>query len=160
MKKLAYGCAKLALAAFVLLLAACGGGGGGGGGTDLSTAPGLALSPTSLSFTAFQNGALPSTQNIQITITNPAAFGIIVGFPPGVTPPTWVDQNSSFSCTPSLTSCTLVAALTTTSLAPGTYSTTLRFLIVDSKQNPLAFRDLQVSYTIQALAGFGATPRA
>src|SRR5882672_7336690 len=117
MKKLTHGCAKLALAVFVLLLAA----GGGGGGSDLSTAPGLALSPTSLSFTAVQNGPLPSTQNVQITITNPAAIGILVGFPTGVTPPTWFDQNSSFSCTPSLTFCNLGAAINTTSLAPGTY---------------------------------------
>jgi hypothetical protein len=156
MKKLAYGCAKLALAVFVLLLAACGGG-GGGGGSDLSTAPGLALSPTSLSFTAVQNGALPSTQNVQVTITNPAAFGIIVGFPTGVTPPTWIDQNSSFSCTQSLTFCTLGVAITTASLAPGTYSTTVRFVIGNAQQQALALRDLPISYTITPPA-IGAIP--
>src|SRR5882672_3152678 len=159
MKKLAYGCAKLALAVFVLLLAACGGGGDGGGGSDLSSAPGLALSPTSLSFTAVQNGALPSSQVLQITITNPNAFGIIAGFPTGVTPPVWFDQNSSFSCTPSLTSCSLVAALNATSLAPGTYSTTLRFVIGDVQQHPLALRDLPVSYTITS-APLAAIPNS
>ena len=159
MKKVAYGCAKLALAAFVLLLAACGGGGGGGGGgSDLSTAPGLALSPTSLTFSAIQNDPLPSTQNVQVTITNPAAIGIIVGFPTGVTPPTWFDQNSSFSCTPSLTFCTLGAAINTTSLPPGTYTTTLRFVIGDTPQHALAFRDLPISYTIQPRVGFGVSP--
>jgi hypothetical protein len=140
--------ARIACASVVLLLAACGGGGGGGGGTDLSSAPGLALSPTSLSFTAVQNGALPSTQNVQVTITSPAALGIIVGFPTGVTPPVWFDQNSSFFCTPSLTFCTLVAAISTTSLAPGTYTTTLRFVIGDTPQHALALRDLPISYTI------------
>jgi hypothetical protein len=153
--------ARIACASVVLLLAACGGGGGGGGGggPDLSTAPGLALSPTSLSFTAVQNGTLPSTQNVQVTITNPAALGIIVGFPTGVTPPTWFDQNSSFFCTPSLTSCTLVAAINTTSLAPGTYTTTLRFVIGDTPQHALALRDLPVSYTITPPA-IGAIPNS
>jgi hypothetical protein len=152
--------ARIACASVVLLLAACGGGGGGGGGgTDLSTAPGLALSPTSLSFTAVQNGGLPSTQVLQITITNPNAFGIIAGFPTGVPPPTWFDQNSSFSCTPSLTFCTLVAAISTTSLAPGTYSTTLRFVIGDVNQQALALRDLPISYTITS-APLAAIPNS
>jgi hypothetical protein len=75
-----------------------------------------------------------------------------------VTPPTWLDQNSSFSCTPSLTFCTLVAAVTTTSLAPGTYSTTIRFVIGDVQQHALALRDLQISYTVQAPVGLASSP--
>lgn len=152
--------ARIACASVVLLLAACGGGGGGGGGgTDLSTAPGLALSPTSVSFTAIQNGALPSTQSVQVTITQPSAFGIVVGFPPGTPNPTWLNQSQSlFSCTPSLSSCTLVVAMQTTSLPPGAYTTTVRILIGDVNQNPLAFRDLQVSYTVQAPVGLASNP--
>ncbi|HET7766325.1 MAG TPA: IPT/TIG domain-containing protein [Burkholderiales bacterium] len=154
------GRARLACVFAVLVLAACGGGGGGGSGTpDFSTAPGLDVNPKSISLTAVQNGALPSSQTVQITITNPNAVGIIAGFPPGVTPPSWLDQNPNvFNCTPSLSSCSFVVAATTTSLAPGTYTTTLRFVIGDIKQNALALRDVQISYTVQPLTGFAATP--
>ena len=151
MIKLAHGGAKLALAGFVLSLAACGGGGGGGGGggSDLSTAPGLAVSPASLSFTAVHNGTVPSAQNIQVTISRPDAVAIIVGFPPSVAPPTWLDRNPNlFSCTLSLSNCTLIVAIVNTSPAPGTYATTLRFLIANSNQSALAFRDVQVSFTV------------
>ena len=152
MIKLARCGAKLALAGLVLSLAACGGGdGGGGGGSDPSTAPGLAVSPTSMSFSAVHNGAIPPTQTFQVTITRPDAAIVIAGFPVGVTPPTWLDQSSNlFNCTPSLSSCTLVARILTTNLVPGTYTTTLRFVIGNASQQLLALRDVQVSYTINA----------
>src|SRR5438132_13793456 len=97
-----------------MLLAACGGGGGGGGGggSDPSTAPGLAVNPTSMSFAAVQNGANPPNQTFQVTISRPDAVIALAGFPVGVTPPTWLDRSSNlFSCTPSLTSCTLTAKI-------------------------------------------------
>jgi len=149
--------------AFAIVLAACGGGGGGGssGGSDPSTASGLTVSPTSISFTAVQSGAIPPTQNIQITISRPDAVAIVVGFPPSVTPPTWLDQSSNrFSCTPSLSNCTLTAAILTTLLAPGTYATTLRFAITDAGHNILALRDVQMSYAIQPLVGLAASPQS
>jgi hypothetical protein len=152
--------AQFACASVVLLLAACGGGGGGGGGgsgPDLSTAPGLTVSPNSVTFTAVQNGAIPSTQNVQITISQPNAVFIGVGFPPGTTPPTWLDQNPS-RLTGAGNNWTLTGAILTTNLALGTYTTTLRVAIADGAQNVLAYRDVQVSYTVQPLAGFSATP--
>jgi len=156
----AYRRARLAIAGIALLLAACGGGGGGGGGgSDPSTAPGLAVSPSSLSFTAVQNGATPPTQSFQVTITRPDAAIVIAGFPVGVTPPSWLDRSSNlFSCTPSLSSCTLIVRISTTFLAPGTYTTTIRFVIGNTSQQLLALRDVQVSYTVQPQTGFGANP--
>ena len=150
--------ARLACAGLVLILAACGGGGGGGGGgPDLSTASGLSVSPASVSFTAFQNGAIPATQNIQITISHPNAAFIGIGFPPSVTPPTWLDQSPS-RFNGAGNNWTLTAAIVTTSMAPGTYTTTLRVAIADAGQNILALRDVQVSYTIQPLTGLAASP--
>jgi len=145
----------------VLLLAACGGGGGGSSAPDPSTAPGLTVSPTSISFTAIQTGAIPPTQNIQITISRSDAAFLAVGFPPSVTPPTWLDQSSNRLAGTNVGNIfTFTAAMLSTSLAPGTYTTTVRIAIRDANQNILAFRDVHVSYTIQPLAGLAANPQS
>ena len=145
--------------ALVLLLAACSGGGGGGGGSsapDLSAAPGLTVSPTSLSFVAVHNAATPLTQNIQITISRADATRLLVGFPTGVTPPTWLDQSPG-NLSGGGSNWTWTTAIVSTSLAPGTYSTTVRVAIGDASRNILALRDVQVSYTISSI---GASPNA
>ncbi|TMH81352.1 MAG: hypothetical protein E6H49_07295 [Betaproteobacteria bacterium] len=143
---------------FALALAACGGGGGGGSssGPDLSTAPGLTVSPASVSFAAVHNGATPPTQNIQITISRAGAAGLVVGFPPSVTPPTWLDQSPG-NLSGGGSNWTWTTAIVSTSLAPGTYSTTVRVAIGDASRNILALRDVQVSYTISSI---GASPNA
>jgi len=159
MKKLTHGCAKLALAVFVLLLAACGGGGGGGGGgaPDLTSAPGITIAPTSLSFAAVHNGALPSTQDVQITISAPNAAFVGVAVPAG-NPPTWLDYQNQGRLSGSGNNWTFTAAILTTGLAPGTYTTTVSIGIADAGQNILAFRNVQVSYTVQPMTGFSANP--
>ncbi len=142
--------------AFTILLAACGGG-GGSSGPDLSTAPGLSVSPTSVGFAAFQNGAIPPAQSIQITLSRSDVARIVVGYLATPTPPTWLTP------TPSLTGLgsnwTLTGGPITTFLAPGTYTATVRIAIQDIGQNVLAFRDVPVSYTIQPLAGLAANPQ-
>jgi len=151
----AYCRARLALAGVVLLLAACGGGGGGGGGTaDLSTAPGITVSPTSLSFAATRNGALPPTQAVQITISalNAAFVGLAV---PAGNSPTWLDLSQA-----RLTRTSWTAAIVSTNLAPGTYTTTVQIGIGDINGNVLAYRNVQVSYTVQPLVGLGANPQS
>jgi hypothetical protein len=136
---------RLACAALVLLLAACGGGGGGGGSPDLSTAPGITVSPASFSFAAVHNGALPPTQVAQITISAPnAAFvGLAV---PAANPPTWLDLSQA-----RLTPTSWTAAIVSTSLAPGTYTTTVSIGIGDINGNIIAYRNVQLSYTITAV---------
>src|SRR6266540_996945 len=147
----------------VLLLAACSGGGGGGGSSpppDPSTAPGLTVSPASVSFTAVQNGAIPPSQNVQITISRSDVTFLVVGFPPSVTTsPTWLDQSPS-SLTGGGGNFTWTLAIVSTSLAPGTYTTTFRIGIGGPNQNILASRDLQVSYTVQPPAGLAANPQS
>src|SRR5712671_4077854 len=140
--------ARFACASVALLLAACGGG-GGGGSPDLSTAPGITVSPTSLSFSAVHNGALPPTQVVQITISAPnAAFvGVAV---PASTPPTWLDYQNQARLTGSGNNWTYTAAIISTALAVGTYTTTIQIGIADIKQNVIAYRNVQISYTITA----------
>lgn len=139
--------ARAACAGLVLLVAACGGGGGGGGGgsgPDLSTAPGITVSPTSLSFAAVHNGVLPPTQNASITITAPNAVFLGLAIPAGPQP-TWLDLSQA-----RLTTTSWTAAITTASIAPGTYATTVSIGIADANQNIIAFRNVQISYTVTA----------
>src|SRR6266571_4632057 len=143
--------------AFTILLAACGGG-GGSSGPDLSTAPGLSVSPTSVGFAAFQNGAIPPAQSIQITLSRSDVARIVVGYLATPTPPTWLTPTPSL--TGSGSNWTLTGGPITTFLAPGTYTATVRIAIQDIGQNVLAFRDVPVSYTIQPLAGLAANPQS
>jgi len=144
----------------VLLLAACGGGGGGGGsgGPDLSTAPGLSVSPTSVVFAAVHNGAVPPAQSIQITLSGSGIAFIVVSYLATPTLPTWLTQSPSL--TGSGSNWTFTGGPITTSLAPGTYTTTVRIAIQDAGHSVLAFRDVSVSYTIQPLAGLAANPQS
>ena len=141
----------------MLLLAACGGGGGSSSSSsapDLATAPGLTVSPASISFTAAQNGAIPPAQEIQISISQAGAAFIGVGSPPSVTPPTWFDESTS-RLHGAGNNWGFTSAILSTSLAPGTYTTTVRIAIADASQNILAWRDVQVIYVI---GGISASP--
>jgi hypothetical protein len=139
--------ARAACAGLVLFVAACGGGGGGGGGApDLSTAPGITVAPTSLSFAAVHNGALPPTQNISITISAPNAVFVGAAFPGA---PSWLDKSQA-RLTGGGNNWTFTAAITSTFLTPGTYSTTMQIGIADANQNIIAYRNVQISYTITA----------
>ena len=153
----AYCSAQALCVAFTMLLAACGGG-GGGSGSDPSTAPGLTVSPASISFTAVHDGANPPTQNIQITISRSDAA--LVGLAVPADPPTWLDYQNRGRLTGSGNNWTYTAAIVSTSLAPGTYTTTLSLGIADANRNILAFRDVQVSYTIEPLVGIAASPQS
>ncbi len=130
-----------------MLLAACGG--GGSSGPNLSTAPGLTVSPASLSFAAVHNGAIPPAQSIQITLSRSDIAYVVVSYLATPTLPTWLTQSPSLTC--SGPNCTLTGGPITTSLATGTYTTTVRIAIQDIGHNVLAFRDVPVSYTITAV---------
>jgi len=142
---------------FTMLLAACGGGGGGSSGLDLSTAPGLSVSPASVAFAALQNGAIPPAQNIQITLSRSDIAFVVVSYLATPTLPTWLTQSPSLTC--SGPNCTLTGGPITTSIATGTYTTTIRIAIQDAGHNVLAFRDVPVSYAVTS-APVTASPSA
>src|ERR1044071_7619793 len=149
-----YCSAQALCVAFAMALAACGGGGGGGGGApDPSTAPGITVSPTSVSFAAVHNGAIPPTQTVQISISRPDAAFVGLAIPAG-NPPTWLDTSVA-----RLTSSSWTAAVLSTNLAPGTYTTTVSIGIADINQNILAFRNVQLSYTVTSAPAV-ASPNA
>jgi len=138
-----YRAARFAGASAVLLLAAC----GSGGSSDLSNAPGISVSPSSLSFSAVHNGLLPPPQVVQVTISasNAAFAGVAV---PATNPPTWLDYTNQSRLAGSGTHWTYTAAIISTALGVGTYTTTIQIGIADINQNIIAYRNVQISYTI------------
>jgi BACON domain-containing protein len=139
---------RVAVAAILgVALSSCGGGGGGGGGAvDPSTAPGLAVTPATVGFSAVHNGILPPAQSLQIAISRTDWASLAVGYPPSVTPASWLPTNPSVSGAG--LNWTLSGGVTTTSMAPGSYTTTLRIALLDAIRSPIAYRDVPVSYTI------------
>jgi hypothetical protein len=152
-----------ALVAVLLLLAGCGGGNDSSGS---ASAGGLSLAPASLSFAADGDGPLPAVGNIQVTITDPSAAYVVVGFPAGSTPPAWINLSldgggASWTCH---------VAVNTTLLPAGRWTATVRILIARADQTVIAYRDAPVVFTVApnltadpatlALAGLQGGPLA
>ena len=121
--------------AALLLLAACGGGGGG-------SAYSLSVNPTSIAFTAERDGALPSAQSIHASFKGD---GLIVGYPTGVTPPTWLSAGMVSSTSSSATASLQVSS---TALPAGSYATTLRFVTGKADGTHLVTRDVPITYRV------------
>jgi hypothetical protein len=126
-----------------IVLSGCGGGGDGGQGS------GLSISPTSLTFSANQNGSIPPTQYISVSITAPDAAAIIAGYPAGSSVPGWLNLTLNGSGT----SWNVGVSITDTSLAPGTYNATVRVLIANASGGTIGYRDAAVTYTIVNVLG-------
>ena len=122
--------------AAVLALVACKKNDGSGSG--------LTLSPTSLAFSADQNGAIPPSQSIQVTVSDSSAAFVVAGYPQGASVPSWMTLSFSGAGT----QWSLQATIASTSLMPGTYSATLRVAIARSDESVIAYRDAQVTYTV------------
>lgn len=130
------------IAAF-LLLTSCGGGGGGSASSS-SNGDGFTISAASLSYAAPQNGPLPPDQNIQTSVTHPEAVSAGAAYPAGVAPATWLDVQ----VTGSGNSWTFHFSVNTTSLAPGTYTTTVGLGIARADTSIIASRLVNISYTV------------
>lgn len=110
----------LATCLYCLLLAACGGGGGDGGGGAPATS--ISSNTSTLSFTAHPSSG-PLTQDATLTFTGD---GVIVGFAPGVSVPSWLQiiDNGLVAANQASFSLSVDAG----GLAEGTYQTSVRFL--------------------------------
>jgi 6-phosphogluconolactonase (cycloisomerase 2 family) len=101
-----------------LCLAACG---GGGGGEEAPTA--ISLSRNSLAFTGTQGDiATPQVVNVHFK-----GSGVLVGFAPGVTPPSWLEIQQNNAGTATDVEFAMRANISS-SLPPGTYGTSVRFV--------------------------------
>src|SRR5262245_44149024 len=102
--------------AFVFL-SACGGGGGGGGGSSSGggskPAPGeFVLASNSATFTVVENGQIPSTNSVAMTITGSNVAIVGAAYTNGQTQPSWL----GISITGSGTSYSVVTSILTTAL--------------------------------------------
>ena len=134
------------LVLLTILLSACGSGGGGGGSRYSVT-----LSPSSAVFQAERNGALPELQTITADFNGD---GIIVGYPPDVSLPTWLEiVNLTGNSRP----LKVRLSVNTTNLNAGTYSTILRFLTGNLAGTEGNYADLPVTYTVTDSLSTGTT---
>ncbi len=128
----------------------CGGGGGGdsgggGGGTRYT----ISLTTAALSFNGPEFATI-APQAVGVTFSGE---GVVIGTLPGQTLPSWLVLEAHSQSSP--TQVSLPLRVLTAGLAPGTYSTTLRFVTSDSNGNNLAFVDLPITLTLRE--GFKVT---
>lgn len=132
----------------VVLLSACGGGGGGGGGDSGSAAPpaySLTLSQNSLTFSVSRDDSSAPTQTITASFVGD---GLLVGFPPGQTPPSWLSVTApQTSSTGQITVVFSVGGWY--SLAPGSYTTTVRLVTGKADGSVTVHKDVTVTLDIR-----------
>ena len=149
---------RLALAAVLISASmACSGGSSGttgGGGSFGGGAYSLGVNPTALSFAAERGGPGQSSQTITATFNGD---GLVVGYPPGVSQPSWLSVTVT-SSTP--TSATLSVAVNSTSMSAGTYQTTLRLVTGKADGSAFVYKDVAVRYALTAGLQTSATSLA
>jgi len=135
-----------ALVVLVSVLGACAGGGSGGGGSGGDSSSALTVTPGSVGFSTVQNATIaPTSKAFSITVIDPNAYYVLAGYPAGATVPTWLTK----SLYGSGKSWTLGVAPSTTALAAGSYSATLRVGVARQDQSVIGYRDVQVTYAVQ-----------
>ncbi len=120
-----------------------------GGGSNT----GLTLSDNTIQFDAIQNGALPATQTIIASWGGPDVAAVLVGYPPNVSQPPWLDIATQGSASP----VSINMSANTTALLPGTYATTVRVVSVDNNTNPIDTIDVNVTLTVEAQLGIAGS---
>jgi hypothetical protein len=138
-------------AALIALSLACSGGGGGGGGGGAYS---LDLSTATLLFSAERGAPSLVSQTINATFKGD---GLLVGYPPGVTEPSWLAVSVTSS---TATTATLLVRPNTTSLSAGIYRTTLRLVTGKQDGSAVVFKDVAVQYTVTAGLQASATSLA
>jgi hypothetical protein len=124
----------------------CSGGGGGGSGSGGSTAT-LHLSASSVAFQALAADPADETINVQITWSNPAVAGVLIGTPPGQALPGWLNLTSQGNASP----VTMALRRVVNGNAAGQYSATIRVVSGDANLNVIDIVDLPVSFEVVAI---------
>jgi hypothetical protein len=130
------------------VLSACGGGGSSGGSGSGGEQPSGAftISATSATFSARQNGAVPSSQSLTIQVTGPNVAYVGAAYTGGQTRPSWLGVN----ITGSGTTFDLVLSIISTDQAPGQYSSTFQVGTATSSDAILKYQSVTVTYTVTA----------
>lgn len=157
-------------AVLCLMIAACGGGGGGGDGAGGGTGSGpgsggsgggstggggsgggssgsysVSVSPSSLQFTTVIG---PSEAMTQLVTASFVGDGLIVGYPPGVSQPSWLDVSVVGSPTSSPVQIQFTVPAATYNVAL-TLTTTVRFVSGKADGSQVVTQDVPVTLTIR-----------
>jgi hypothetical protein len=126
-----------ALAA-ALLVTACGGKGSGPSGPSYS----ISVDPGSLSFAAEQGASVPAAKNLTVGFVGE---GLVAGWPAGASPPSWLDlQLVSYTSSSQV----IRVSVSTTSLAPATYTATIRLVTGNADGSAFVVRDVPVTFAV------------
>lgn len=112
---------------------------GCGGGGNSGPAYSLDVTPASLSFSAEQNGPLPPTKTLSVAYKGD---GLVAGYPTGSPEPGWLSVQLTSS---TASTATLSVRVSSTSMPPGTYTTTLRVITGKADGTNLVTRDIPIS---------------
>lgn len=122
-------------------LTACGGGDGGG-----TPATDLKINTSAITFTAETSGTRPINQNFLISWSRNDVAGVLIGYPPTISIPTWLDI--ALTGNTSTSPLTLTLSINTTVLPAGTYTTTLRIVDGNANGDLIDLVDIPVTYTV------------
>ncbi len=126
-------------------LGACGGGGGGSSGGGGGGSGGFTLSKSSITFSAKRGGPPPPPQTVAVHLSDTSAASLAAGYRAGVAAAPWL----AASGTGSGFDYTFTLLATDTTLAAGTYTTTLTIASRDSSGHDLQGKDIAVTYTLR-----------
>jgi hypothetical protein len=129
------------------LLTACGGGGGGGESNPRQNSQrgDFTLSTSTVAFAGKIGGPAPLVAvGVQLSDTVPAS--VAAGYRTGVTPANWLRVSATGSGS---NYNFLFSTQGTSSMAAGTYQTTITIATTDSTGNPLVTKDVQVTLTLR-----------
>lgn len=142
--------------AAIFVLTACGGGGGGsssgggvtpptGGGSGGGETTSLQVSKTSTSFTSRQYQPFPEPDTITVTASGSNVTQVLAGFPPTVTPPSWLGVD----LTGTVASSTLTLSIIGNDIPFRTYTTTVRVVSGDANDNVIDTVDINVTFELE-----------
>ncbi|HYH99086.1 BACON domain-containing protein [Hyalangium sp.] len=99
-------------------------------------------------FEVVQGGAPPPPQTVKVTYVG---AGVLAGFPPSQGTPPWLEIAVSGGDETSFSFRLKVNDKTGLSAAPGSFTTTVRFLTAHEDQSDIKFEDIKVTYVIKGL---------
>jgi len=134
----------VAVAALALSLSGCGGGSDNSDSGGVAPGTSVTLSTNSIVFNYAIGGPAPTTQTLSAGFTGD---GLVIGYAPGVTQPTWLDVQQADS-TDTSSPVDIELSVDTGALTLGTYVTSVRFVTGDIDGNNVSYRDLTVTCNV------------
>lgn len=145
-------CRSCLFVIFSILLNACGGGGSEPSASKPTASTDLFLSSSLIAFNFEKKGAQPITQSVTASWKNPNVAAVLLGYPPGTTPPSWLNISTQDVGSPLDISLTVHPI----SIEPGVYTVTVRVVSVDVNAKPIDTVDINVNlnlYSKLAISG-------